>query len=79
MSDYCESCAYKVAQKTGEGACPFNALYWDFLDRHRARFSRNARMGQMYRVWDKLAPDHRATVLQDAAKILGKLDRGEVV
>lgn len=79
MSDYCGSCAYKVAQKTGEGACPFNALYWDFLDRHRTRFSRNARMGQMYRVWDKMAPDHRSVVLQDAAKILERLDRGEVV
>lgn len=79
MSDYCGSCAYKVAQKTGDGACPFNALYWDFLNRHRARFSRNARMGQMYRTWDKMAPDHRATVLQDAAKILEKLDRGDVV
>lgn len=79
MSDYCGSCAYKVAQKTGEGACPFNALYWDFLHRHRDRFARNARMGQMYRTWDKLAPEHRAHVLQDAAKILAKLDRGEVV
>ncbi len=79
MSDYCGSCAYKVGQKTGDGACPFNALYWDFLDRHRARFSRNARMGQMYRTWDKLTPEHRATVLQDAVKILARLDRGDVV
>lgn len=79
MSDYCGGCAYKVGQKTGEGACPFNALYWDFLDRHRPRFARNARMGQMYRTWDKMAPDHRATVLQDAAKILEKLDNGQVV
>lgn len=79
MSDYCGGCAYKVGQKTGEGACPFNALYWDFLERHRPRFARNARMGQMYRTWDKMAPDHRATVLQDAAKILEKLDNGQVV
>jgi deoxyribodipyrimidine photolyase-related protein len=79
MSDYCGSCAYKVAQKTGEGACPFNALYWDFLIRHRARFSRNARMGQMYRTWDKMSLEHHAAVLQDAARILDRLDQGEVV
>ncbi|MEM7614457.1 MAG: cryptochrome/photolyase family protein, partial [Pseudomonadota bacterium] len=35
MSDYCGGCAYKVSQKRGEGACPFNPLYWDFLDRNR--------------------------------------------
>lgn len=79
MSDYCRDCAYKVTQKTGEGACPFNLLYWDFLLRHRARFARNARMGQMYRVWDKMEPDHQAAVLRDAAKILARLDQGEVV
>jgi deoxyribodipyrimidine photolyase-related protein len=79
MSDYCGGCAYKVGQKTGEEACPFNALYWDFLDRHRPRFARNARMGQMYRTWDKMAPEHRAKVLQDAAKILEKLDNGQLV
>lgn len=79
MSDYCGTCAYKVSQKTGEGACPFNTLYWDFLQRHRPRFSRNPRMAQMYRTWDKMGPDHRETVLQDAAKILESLDKDEVI
>ena len=40
MSDYCKSCHYSVTKKTGEGACPFNLLYWHFLDRHRDRFNR---------------------------------------
>ena len=31
MSDYCEGCAYEVKQRTGPRACPFNALYWDFI------------------------------------------------
>jgi deoxyribodipyrimidine photolyase-related protein len=38
MSDYCGSCRYKVKKRTGPDACPFNALYWDFLARHRARY-----------------------------------------
>ena len=37
MSDYCKSCAYQVKLKTGKDACPFNALYWHFLDRNRGR------------------------------------------
>ena len=35
MSDYCRSCAYKVKEPTGDAACPFNYLYWDFMARHR--------------------------------------------
>ena len=79
MSDYCKGCAYKVSQKTGEGACPFNTLYWHFLDRHRDRFSGNARMGNMYRTWDRMDAEKRATVLADAGAILAKLDAGEIV
>ncbi|WP_311201744.1 cryptochrome/photolyase family protein [Sulfitobacter sp. S223] len=79
MSDYCKGCAYKVSQKTGEGACPFNTLYWHFLDRHRDRFSGNPRMGNMYRTWDRMDEDKRKTVLADAEAVLAKLDAGEVV
>ncbi|MDP9096936.1 MAG: cryptochrome/photolyase family protein, partial [Pseudomonadota bacterium] len=44
MSDYCRKCHYDVKDAVGEKACPFNALYWDFMARHRERFSRNNRM-----------------------------------
>lgn len=79
MSDYCKGCAYRVSVKTGEDACPFNLLYWHFLDRHRERFSSNARMGNMYRTWDRMDADRRETVLQDAGKWLARLDAGDVV
>lgn len=76
MSDYCKTCAYSVSKKTGEGACPFNLLYWHFLDRHRARFSKNARMGNMYRTWDRMDADRRTTVIEEADALLAKLDSG---
>ncbi len=79
MSDYCKTCAYKVAQKTGAGACPFNLLYWHFLDRHRDRFSNNARMGNMYRTWDRMDETRRETVLREAEDWLARLDAGEAV
>lgn len=79
MSDYCTTCAYSVKQKTGEGACPFNLLYWDFLIRHRDRFGRNPRMGPVYRTWDKMDETRRAAVLDGAAKVLDDLDAGRVV
>lgn len=79
MSNYCKGCHYKVATKTGEEACPFNLLYWHFLDRHRDRFSNNARMGNMYRTWDRMDEGRRETVLADAGKWLAKLDAGDLV
>ncbi len=79
MSDYCRGCAYDVKAKTGEGACPFNLLYWHFLDRHRDRFQGNARMAQMYRTWDRMSGERRATVLAEAASWLKRLDSGAVV
>jgi deoxyribodipyrimidine photolyase-related protein len=79
MSDYCRGCAYSVTKKTGAGACPFNLLYWHFLDRHRERFAANPRMANMYRTWDRMDPDRRETVLQDAAALLARLDAGEVI
>ncbi|WP_299402163.1 cryptochrome/photolyase family protein [uncultured Roseobacter sp.] len=79
MSDYCKGCAYSVSKKTGEGACPFNLLYWHFLDRHRDRFKSNARMGNMYRTWDRMDADRRKTVLAEAEGFLKRLEAGETV
>ncbi|WP_299367562.1 cryptochrome/photolyase family protein [uncultured Tateyamaria sp.] len=79
MSDYCKGCHYKVSVKTGEGACPFNLLYWHFLDRHRDRFSNNARMGNMYRTWDRMDDTKRATVIEEADAFLERMSQGKLV
>jgi deoxyribodipyrimidine photolyase-related protein len=46
MSDYCKGCAYDPKKRTGDTACPFTTLYWDFLARHEPRFKTNHRMAQ---------------------------------
>lgn len=79
MSDYCKSCRYDVKIKTGEGACPFNALYWNFLIRHEDRFAKNPRMAQMYRTWMRMAEDKRDDTLASAAGTLARLDAGDKV
>ncbi|MFU8863660.1 MAG: cryptochrome/photolyase family protein [Rhodobacterales bacterium] len=79
MSDYCGGCAYKVKDKTGPKACPFNLLYWHFLIRHRERFSSNPRMGQMYATWDRMAEDRRETVLREADDFLTRMQAGAPV
>lgn len=65
MSDYCRGCRYDVKQKTGDDACPFNSLYWDFLVRNEEKLRTNPRLGPVFRTWDKMSDDkqadHRAT------------------
>ena len=73
MSNYCGSCHYDVKQRTGERACPFNALYWDFINRNRAKIGGNPRMAQMVRTYDKFAADERQRIAESAAAFLARL------
>lgn len=77
MSDYCGNCAYDVRQKTGPKACPMNALYWDFLARHRDQLGRNVRLAMAYRNWDRMADDQQQALRASAAAHLTRLDAGE--
>jgi len=49
MSDYCSGCRYSPDKKLGEGACPFNYLYWYFLISKEKQLRSNPRMGLAYR------------------------------
>jgi deoxyribodipyrimidine photolyase-related protein len=53
MSDHCRHCRYNPQQATGEQACPFTTLYWDFLARHRKHFAKNHRMRPAYANLDR--------------------------
>ena len=73
MSNYCHDCHYKVSQKNGAAACPFNYLYWDFLIRNRAKLEHNARLGMMYRSLDRMDETKIATIRDDADQFLASL------
>ena len=74
MSDYCGDCAYAVKQKTGASACPFNALYWHFLDRNADRLARNPRLATAYATWRRMSEDKRADTLASADAFLVTLE-----
>ena len=66
MSNYCGSCYYKKAIKTGEKACPFNSLYWNFYDKNESKLAKNPRIGMMYNVWRKMKPEDKSALLEQA-------------
>ena len=55
MSDSCKGCAFDAKKKTGPGACPFNAMYWDFFRRNQNVLRSNPRLGIVYRQLDRTA------------------------
>lgn len=74
MGDHCKHCKYDHKQRTGENACPFNSLYWDFLERNRPLLGNNPRMTMMYRVWDKFSVDDQTGILEQANEYLDHLN-----
>lgn len=69
MSDHCGKCHYDKSLRYGHKACPFNALYWDFYDRHSQKLRGNPRIGMAYQVWDKMDAEERSKILEHAAWI----------
>ncbi|MDX2082928.1 MAG: cryptochrome/photolyase family protein [Rickettsiales bacterium] len=74
MSNYCKNCAYKVLEKSGENACPFNYLYWDFLIRNYQRLKNNQRLTMIYAALKKMSSEKIALIKKDAANFFEKLD-----
>lgn len=66
MSHYCGTCFYNKAKKTGEKACPFNSLYWNFYDKHEDKLLQNPRIGMMYKAWHKMKPEDKTALLKQA-------------
>lgn len=73
MSDYCKRCSYKVTKKNGPDACPFNYLYWDFLDRNRDKLSGNHRIGMMYKTFERMGDDKKESIKIDSQRFLSSL------
>jgi len=74
MSPYCRGCRYDPAQRTGDRACPFTTLYWDFLMRHEDLLAANPRMALQVKNLARLSDAQRQAIRERAAAIR----RGEV-
>jgi deoxyribodipyrimidine photolyase-related protein len=62
MSNYCAGCRFDPKKRTGEDACPFTTLYWDFLMRQEKKLAGNVRMAMPYRTLSGMSEDDRAEI-----------------
>ena len=69
MSPHCKGCRYDPAQRSGDGACPFTTLYWNFLMRHEAALAKNPRMALQVKNAARLTDVQRQAVNERAAAI----------
>ncbi|WP_233266386.1 cryptochrome/photolyase family protein [Cobetia sp. L2A1] len=74
MSNHCDKCRYSPKQVTGTHACPFNSLYWHFIERHREQLAGNPRMSLVYGSWRRMKAEKREALLQQADAFLAQLD-----
>ena len=78
MSDFCGDCRYDPDQTTGEDACPFNALYWDFLAENDETLRENHRMGLTYHNLDRKGDDELDAIRERAAEVRELAADGEL-
>ncbi|MFC3095753.1 cryptochrome/photolyase family protein [Alteromonas sediminis] len=79
MSDYCKKCGYSVSKKTGEKACPFNYLYWDFIDRNLEALGNNPRMNMTLNTYKKMSEEKLTLIRESASAFLHKIDNAQEV
>ena len=70
QGNHCKNCRYDYKKTTGEGACPYNSLYWHFIDRHHDYLKKNARMGLIVGGWQKRDAKDRKAIVEWADKLL---------
>lgn len=74
MSNHCQHCAYNPKETIGATACPFNSLYWNFIQRHLELFGRNPRMSLVVANWKKRPEADKQAILEQAATILANVE-----
>lgn len=68
MSNYCKGCRFNPAESTGDTACPFTTLYWDYLNRHADTLAKNPRMLMQLKNLNRLSDEQKSDIALQATK-----------
>lgn len=74
MGNSCKDCRYDPKKRTGDDACPFTTLYWDFLARNEKVLAGNHRMSRQLAGMRRLSD--LPEVRERAVVVLNALDEG---
>lgn len=74
MSDHCQHCRYSPKKVTGPNACPFNSLYWYFLETNAEMLNNNPRMKLIYGSLKRMSDEKREAMRQQAEHFLERLE-----
>jgi len=75
MGNYCKNCHYSHTKKIGKDACPFNALYWNFLEEKKDYFKNNQRMAMMMNLLNKKDKEELQKLKNRAAEVIAEPDK----
>ena len=78
MSNFCKQCYYNIKDITGPKACPFNSLYWFFLECHRDKLAKHPRLSFMYATWDKFNSEKKDAIILRASDVLEKMQNAKL-
>jgi len=73
MGDYCKPCFYDPKKRVGEKACPFNSLYWNFLEKNQV-LRKNRRIQFSYSSWDRYSDSEKSEIVEQAQIYLTNID-----
>jgi len=77
MSDHCRRCRYDPTRSTGDDACPFTTLYWDFLARHEELLRQNHRMGFQLANLERKKGGELDRIRRRAREVVARVEAGE--
>ena len=74
MSNFCQNCQYQISKKTGDKACPFNYLYWNFMIENKSRLADNFRLRPIYLSLRKFSEERIIEIRESSKKFLSELN-----
>lgn len=74
MSNFCKNCFYDPNDLLGQKACPFNALYWNFMINHREKLQSNQRLPYVYSTLDKFSVEKKNAIIEKSRIIFETME-----
>jgi deoxyribodipyrimidine photolyase-related protein len=75
ISNYCTSCRFSPMLPTGPEACPFNYLYWHFLETKKVKLAGDPRLAVPYKSLRRKKSAERTAIRESAESFLRQLTR----